>query len=113
MVKSVTREINSSTPTGKFQENLFHLFNNYDNQQQSSRTSTNTREVMLKGYWSYHTPLGYKNLKEKHRACEHEYIITEQGKWLKKAFLLKAEGVLTNMRKNLTLFRTQIGAQKK
>jgi site-specific DNA recombinase len=96
LVKSVTQDIDSSTPTGKFQENLFHMFNNYDNQQRSSRTITNTREVMQKGYWPYATPLGYQNLKPKHRACEHQYIITEQGQWLKKAFKWKAEGILTN-----------------
>jgi len=79
LVKSVTQDIDSSTPTGKFQENLFHMFNNYDNQQRSSRTITNTREVMQKGYWPYATPLGYQNLKPKHRACEHQYIITERG----------------------------------
>ncbi len=95
-VRSALQPIDSSTPTGKLQENLLHLFNNYDNQQRSSRTSTNTREIMLKGYWTYHTPMGYDNLKAKHRACEHQYVINDAGKWLKKAFMLKAEGVLTN-----------------
>jgi site-specific DNA recombinase len=96
-IKSVTQEIDSSTPSGSLQENFFHLFNHYDNQQRASRTATNTREVMLKGYWPYHTPMGYKNLKPKHRACEHVYEITEEGKWLRKAFEWKAEGVLSNV----------------
>ncbi|RYZ68486.1 MAG: hypothetical protein EOP09_09405, partial [Proteobacteria bacterium] len=94
---SVTQEIDSSTPSGSLQENFFHLFNHYDNQQRASRTATNTREVMLKGYWPYATPMGYQNLKPKHRACEHVYDITEEGKWLRKAFQWKAEGVLTNV----------------
>ena len=51
---------------------------------------------MLKGYWPYHTPLGYQNLKPKHRACDHQYVITEAGEQLKKAFECKAGGVLTN-----------------
>lgn len=93
---SATQELDSFTPSGKFQENLFHLFNNYDNQQRASRTSTNTREVMLKGYWPYLAPLGYQNLKPKHRACDHHFIITDEGKWLKRAFQWKAEGLLTN-----------------
>ena len=95
-VKSVTQELDSSTPSGRLQENFFHLFNHYDNDQRSNRTSVNTREVMLKGYWPYHTPLGYQNLKAKHRACDHQYVITEHGKLLKKAFEWKGEGVLTN-----------------
>ena len=96
MVKSVTQDIDSSTPSGRLQENFFHLFNNYDNQQRANRTSTNTREVMLKGYWPYATPLGYQNLKPKHRACDHQYIITPEGELLKKAFHWKADGVMTN-----------------
>ncbi len=95
-VKSVTQDIDTTTASGRLQENFFHLLNNFDNRSKSDRTMINTREVMLKGYWPYHTPLGYKNLKEKHRACFHEYVITEEGKELKKAFALKAEGKLTN-----------------
>ncbi len=95
-VKSVTQDLDNSTPTGKFQENLFHMFNNYDNQQRALRTITNTREIMLKGYWPYAPPLGYRNLKPKHRACDHQYVITEEGKWLKKAFQWKGEGNMSN-----------------
>ena len=39
-VRSALQPIDSTTPTGKLQENLVHLFNNYDNQQRSSRTIT-------------------------------------------------------------------------
>ncbi|RYF78989.1 MAG: recombinase family protein [Chitinophagaceae bacterium] len=92
IVKSVTQDIDTSTVSGRLQENFFHLLNNFDNRAKSDRTKINTMEVMLKGYWPYGTPLGHKNLKEKHRACFHEYIITEEGKELKKAFQLKAEG---------------------
>ncbi len=95
-VKSVTQDIDTTTASGRLQENFFHLLNNFDNRSKSDRTMINTREVMLKGYWPYTTPLGYKNLKEKHRACFHEYVITEEGKELKKAFHLKADGKLTN-----------------
>ena len=96
IVKSVTQDIDTSTASGRLQENMFHLMNNYDNQAKSDRTSINTREVMLKGYWPYATPFGYENLKKKQRACFHEYIITEDGKQLKKAFALKAAGKMNN-----------------
>ena len=95
-VKSVTQDIDSSTATGRLQENFFHLFNRYDNQQRSNRTSTNTREIMLKGYWPYHTPMGYKNLNPKHKACNHQYVITDDGKLIKEAFLLKSHGVFND-----------------
>jgi site-specific DNA recombinase len=96
IVKSVMQDIDTSTASGRLQENFFHLLNNFDNRSKSDRTKINTKEVMLKGYWPYHTPMGYKNLNEKRRACFHNYIITDEGKELKKAFVLKAEGKLSN-----------------
>ena len=96
ILKSVTQEIDNSTANGKLQESIFHIFNNYDNNQRSLRTSNNTREILLKGYWPYHTPMGYKNLKPKHRACDHHYVITEEGKLIRQAFIWKSEGTMTN-----------------
>ena len=90
IVKSVTQDIDTSTAIGRLQENFFHLLNNFDNSLKSERTIINTREVMEKGYWPYAPPLGYKNLKKKHRACFHEYIITDEGKKLKKGFQMIA-----------------------
>ena len=91
IVKSVTQDIDTSTAIGRLQENFFHMLNNFDNRLKSDRTSINTREVMLKGFWPYATPMGYKNLKPKHRACFHEYVITEEGKQLRKGFQMIAE----------------------
>ena len=91
-VKSVTQDIDTSTAIGRLQENFFHLLNNFDNRLKSDRTTINTREVMLKGYWPYATPIGYKNLKPKHRACFHEYVITDEGKQLKRGFQMIAVG---------------------
>lgn len=96
ILKSVTQDIDTGTPTGRLQENFIHNINNFDNITKSDRTKLNTREVMLKGYWPYATPLGYINLKRKERACFHQYAITDEGKELKKIFYLKAEGKLSN-----------------
>lgn len=96
IVKSVTQDIDTSTASGRLQENMLHIMNNYENQAKSDRTKINTREILLKGYWPYHTPFGYQNLRQKERACFHEYIVTEEGKQLKKAFSLKAEGRMSN-----------------
>lgn len=96
-IRAVTQEFDNSTSIGALQETIVHMMNNFDNKMKGDRTKINTREVMLKGYWPYHTPLGYKNLKPKQRACDHEYVITEEGKELKKAFLWKAEGKLSNI----------------
>lgn len=92
IVKSVTQDIDTSTAIGRLQENFFHMLNNFDNSLKSERTIINTREVMLKGYWPYKLPVGYDNLKPKHRACFHEYVINDAGKELKKGFYMLLEG---------------------
>ena len=91
IIKSVTQDVDTTTAIGRLQENFFHMLNNFDNRLKSDRTIINTREVMLKGFWPYATPMGYKNLKPKQRACFHEYIITDQGKQIKKGFQMIAE----------------------
>lgn len=97
IVKSVTQDIDTSTASGRLQENFMHLMNNFDNVAKSDRTKLHTKEVMEKGFWPYATPLGYDNLKKKQRACFYEYVITAEGKELKRAFTLKAEGKLSNI----------------
>ena len=96
IIKSVTQDIDTSTATGRFQEDIFHLMNNFDNRAKSDRTKINTKEVMEKGFWPYMPPLGYKNLNPYQRACNHKVVITEEGKELKKAFKLKAAGNMSN-----------------
>jgi DNA invertase Pin-like site-specific DNA recombinase len=96
IVKSVTNDVDTSTPGGRLQENLMHVLNHYDNDAKSHHTSTNMREVMMKGYWPFGTPLGYINLRPKHRAVDHVYQITEEGKLIKKAFTWKIDGKMTN-----------------
>ncbi len=96
ITKSVTQDIDTSTASGRLQEDFFHMLNNFDNRTKSDRTKINTREVMEKGYWPYMPPLGYKNLNPKHRACNHKLVITDEGKELRRAFKLKAEGMISN-----------------
>lgn len=96
IVKAVMQDIDTSNPSGRFQENLIHMMNNFDNSTKSERTKIHTKEVMEKGYWPYQPPLGYKNLNPKQRACFHKYVITDEGKAIKKAFDMAAEGKLSN-----------------
>ncbi len=96
LLRSVTQELDPLTSSGRLMENFHHLINRWDNDTKGERTKRMTREVMLKGYWPYATPLGYLNLKPKHRACLHEYVITEEGKLLRQAFQMKAKGTFTN-----------------
>src|SRR5450432_2342779 len=44
-LKSVLQDIDSSSASGRLQENIFHMFSHFDNQTKSERTSINTREI--------------------------------------------------------------------
>lgn len=95
-LKSVTQEIDSSTASGKFQENLYHMFSHYDNMQRAMRTRTSMKSLLEDGYWTFSPPFGYENLNRHEKVTQHKYVITAKGELLKKAFKWKAEGVLTN-----------------
>ncbi len=97
MIKAVMQDLDSSLPHGRMQENIVHTFNNFDNQLKSQRTKINTREVMEKGFWPYAAPKGYLNLKPKHQACYHEYVITEQGSIIRQGFKMILNSKLSNV----------------
>ena len=82
-IKSVTQELDSSTPSGMFQEDIFFLFSKFDNDLRRQKTISGTADVMRKGYWPYSTPMGYRNLNRKDVAVNHKYVITDEGKLLK------------------------------
>jgi len=96
IVKSVTQDIDTTTASGRLQENFFHLLNHFDNVLKSERTKVNTREIMLKGFWPYHLPVGYINMHPKKRACFHEYKLTPDAKIIKQAIDLKAQNKYSN-----------------
>jgi site-specific DNA recombinase len=93
---SVSQEIDTETPTGMFQENLFMLLSKLDNDMRKDKCVAGTRSLLQKGYWPYATPLGYQNKSRYTTADKHEYIITEQGLLLRQAFKMKASGKFSN-----------------
>lgn len=72
------------------------MFGQFDNDQRRDKSTTGMRENLRQGYWINSTPFGYTNLHKKEKAKNHKYIINKDGKLLKKAFELKAEGRLTD-----------------
>ncbi len=107
---SITQEVDSFTPTGNFQENLYMLLSKLDNDMRRDKSVSGTKSILQKGYWPYHTPLGYKNLNKHATADKHHYIITADGELLKKAFLWKASGRFSNQQiiENLDLLGLKI-----
>ena len=95
-VMAVSQEVDTSTPSGKFQQNIFYLFSQFDNEQRKDKVVKGMIENIRNGYWVGSTPFGYINLNRKDKAKNHNYSINQDGELLKNGFQLKADGNLTN-----------------
>ena len=95
-VKAVSQDVNTLTASGKFQQNLFYIFSQFDNELRKDKTITAMSDLLRKGYWLWTPPLGYINSNKHQRAVDWKIDITEEGKLLKKAFKWKADGFYSN-----------------
>ena len=95
-IVAITQEVDSSTPTGNFQQNLYMLLSKLDNDMRKDKSVSGTKSILRKGYWPYSTPLGYTNQNKHVTADKHLYVINDDGLQIKKAFQWKASGKMTN-----------------
>ncbi len=95
-IVAITQEVDSSTPTGNFQENLYMLISKLDNDMRRDKSISGTKSMLRKGFWPYSTPLGYDNQNKHSTADKHVYVINEKGLLIKKAFQWKASGKMSN-----------------
>ena len=95
-IVAVTQEVDSTTPTGNFQQNLYMLLSKLENDMRRDKSISGTKSLLQKGFWPYSTPRGYINSNPHTTADKHSYIINEEGEKLKKAFIWKASGKFTN-----------------
>ncbi len=93
---AVTQELDPTTPAGSFQQKILFLFGQMDNELRRDKVVTGMKELLLKGYWVWAAPRGYKDL-NKGRAMERKLIVNKEGKLLKKAFQWKAYQQLPNV----------------
>ena len=89
---SATQEIDPSSTTGSFQQNLYYLFSQFDNEQRKEKCSAGMREKLKRGEWMGVLPKGYTNLNPGN-GKKPEYIINEDGELLKLAFSWRAKGM--------------------
>jgi len=95
-IVAVTQDVDSTTPTGNFQQNLDMLLSKLDNDMRKDKSVSGTKSLLQKGYWPYSTPRGYTNLNKFTTADKHNYIVNEEGKILRKTFIWKATGKFSN-----------------
>ena len=96
-VKAVTQEVDTTSAAGKFQQNLFFMFSQFDNELRKDKTITAMTDLLRKGYWLWSPTIGYVNKKKYHKAVDWEIVPSKEGKLLKKAFAWKVMGVYTNV----------------
>ena len=96
-VKAVTQEVDATSASGKFQQNLFYMFSQFDNELRRDKTITAMSDLLRKGYWLWNPPVGYINQKKYHKAVEWDIVIDENGKQLKKAFKWRLKNTYSNV----------------
>jgi len=92
---AVSQELDPRTVSGSFQQKIFFLFGQMDNEMRKDKTLTGMRELLRKGYCPYSIPRGYVNL-NKGKAVDQKIVLNEEGKILQKAFLWKADQQMRN-----------------
>lgn len=92
---AVTQELDPTTASGMFQQNIFFLFSQMDNDLRKDKTITGMRELLRKGYWPLNLPSGYTNLSPG-KAINQQLVINEEGEMIRKAFLWKANEKMRN-----------------
>ena len=89
---SATQEVDPLSPSGSFQQNLYYMFSQFDNELRKDKSVTGMKERLREGYWLSKLPRGYSNdNKGKKSNIQHLYINNE-GRLIKRAFMWKLQG---------------------
>jgi site-specific DNA recombinase len=104
---AVTQELDPTTPAGSFQQKILFLFGQMDNELRRDKVVTGMQEMLLKGYWVWSLPRGYRDL-NKGKASERKIVVNEEGKKIRKAFEWKAYKKMSNVEISRRLYKMGI-----
>ena len=93
IIFSVTQPTDTTTANGSLQQNIQFIFSEYDNQLRREKCITGIKEALLRGEWCQAAPIGYERGK---MAGKKSWVVNEQGRLLRKAFLWKATEEVSN-----------------
>ncbi|MEO6523807.1 MAG: recombinase family protein [Mucilaginibacter sp.] len=81
-IVSVTQPIDTSSPSGQMQQKMMFVFNEFENQLRRDKTMAGTREMLLRGDWPTHPPLGYDIVRVNGK---RSIVINEKGRLVRHA----------------------------
>lgn len=93
---SATQEVDTSTSAGSFQQNLYYMFSQFDNELRRDKSVSGMQEKLRKGHWTGAYPFGYTNANPG-KGKTPKFVITKEGKLLKQAFLWKANSNMSHV----------------
>ncbi|MCH3884573.1 recombinase family protein [Tenacibaculum aquimarinum] len=93
---SATQEVDTSTSAGSFQQNLYYMFSQFDNELRRDKSVSGMQEKLRKGHWTGAYPFGYINANPG-KGKTPNFVITKEGKLLKQAFLWKANDNMSHV----------------
>ena len=86
-LQAVTQPSDTSTPSGKLQQNIQFIFSEYDNQLRREKCVAGMKEAIQSGRWLGKAPYGYEIARQEGK---NTIVINEKGRIFKKAFEWKA-----------------------
>jgi site-specific DNA recombinase len=93
IIISVTQPTDSTTASGSLQQNIQFIFSEYDNQLRREKCMTGVKDALLRGEWCHAAPIGYEQKKVNGKKI---WVVNEQGKLLRKAFMWKVNEKVSN-----------------
>lgn len=94
---AVTQELDPTTVSGSFQQKIFFLFSQMDNELRRDKTVTGMSELLRKGYTPYSIPRGYMNLNKGGKCVDQQIVPNDEGELIRKAFYWKVKQNMSNM----------------
>jgi site-specific DNA recombinase len=90
IVFAVTQPADTTTSSGRLQQNIQFIFSEYDNQLRREKCMAGVKEKLLAGIWCVAPPRGYDIVR---RNGKKEFLLNKEGKLLSRAFQWRAEGL--------------------
>lgn len=110
-LQAVSQPTDTSTPSGKLQQNIQFIFSEYDNQLRREKCVAGMKEAINGGKWIGKAPFGYEIVR---RDGKNTIVLNEKGKIFRKAFEWKAFEKLSSaeISRKLLLFGVDVDERR-